>query len=257
MEDSDMRSADRRSVLQTIGTTGVVGGMGLLSATDTAAAATVEDQNNPYNKTINVPNTDIEVQHSVSVTEFEANCEMGDYRQGFQLTMDTIAYDEDDKEEPKDEAIKANMWEMTFPDGTVVVEDDDHAEWGGYPYEEDEGDNYERFAEEAVKYGVSLLPGYGWIIGGGIAVTEMLGYIVEAVDETDRIRNDFVYFAPGRNEAGNLVPQADSWGTFIAEFDGDWLEIDIETGFTIYLAYNNKYTYRDTFTYIIGKDFYC
>lgn len=258
---------NRRQFLRQASTAGVVGGAGLTSATGTATAHStdeVDSQHNLFNQTINVPNTDIEVEHSISVTEFTPHCVSGDYVQPFELDVDTIAYDENDGETPKDEAIKSNMMKLTFPENddgspTIEIEYDEPEEWGGYPYQEDSGEDYSGWAEDAVVYAVSNLTPYGWLIDGAIVVTEMLKHIVEASDSSDSIRADFVYYDPGRNDPGNLVPQANSWGTFITDLveHRDWIPIDIRHGFTIQISAWDYYTYRDEFTYYLGVDKYC
>lgn len=253
-DDPSNVALNRRRYIQA-GTAGVVGGSSLL-ASGTAAADSVDSQTNLFNDTISVSNSDIEVEHSVSITEFDGACLSDDWVQPFQIDIDTIAYDENDSSVPKDEAIRSNMFELTFPDNTVRKENDDHDEWGGYPYEETNGDDYSAFAEAAVTFGVSQLSPFGWVVDGAVVVTEMLQYLVEANDSTDSIRADFVYYDPGRTPSGRLVPQADSWGSFEAEFDADWITIDIRHGFTIENGFDD-FTFRDTVSHTIGADKFC
>lgn len=257
--DSKSKITNRRSVLSALGA-GVAGSIGLAANTETATAGhEVDKQRNIFNKTISVPYTDMEVEHSVSLTTYHGYCEFDEYYRPFDLNVDTIAYEEGNPDNKYDEAIQQNMIELEFPDGTVEGHTDKVEQTGGY-LEEKNGDEY-TWADDAILFALGELTPHGWVIGGAQVADEMLDWIVEKTDSTDTINRTFMFYNMNRDPIGYRVGQGNGWAAFTAEITpGGWRTIDIKHGFMIdrsLYGYGDPWFYRDTVSKTLGSDSYC
>lgn len=243
---SERYSLDRRTALRRIGTAGVACTTAAGSLTGTAAAEVIPegscnevyDQEKIFHGTKSPTGTEIELEQSIGLEIYYACCSEGEWQIPFQINLDSLTYDEDDKS-TEIEAIRDTHIRVEFESDHVIATEtsDDIGNWTYYDKETDE--NYEDYAATAISFAMSFISLPTWAAAASTVASEMFfGNELDANGTTSDGFYDrrWIYETTSDGETADLQPQTSEWCQFTCTNlgYGEVLDVNIEWHTAVY-----------------------
>lgn len=239
-------SLGRRSALKRIGTASVVGAGGVASMSSPAAAEVIPegscnevyDREKLFHGTKSPTGTETELEQSVGLEIYHACCSEGEWQIPFQINLDSLTYDEDDKS-TEIEAIRDTHIRVEFDANHVVATEtsDDIGNWSYYDRETDE--NYEDYAATVISFAMSFISLPAWAAAASTVASEMFfGSELDANGTTGDGFYDrrWIYETTSDGETQDLQPQTSEWCQFTCTNlgYGEVLDVNIEWHTAVY-----------------------